>query len=149
MPMPRPAFAPTFSRRALFAGLAALAALPLAAADLAPEDPLAEHLWTSRPIIVFATSERDPRFIRQMAEIEKAREQLEERDVVVITDTEPGPSRFDTTELRKKFRPHDFNLILVGKDGEVKKRSPRVVSGAQLVRQIDRLPLRQQEMGRR
>ena len=103
----------------------------------------------ARPIIVFANSDRDPRFVRQLDELESVRDALEERDVVILLDTEPGPSRFDTTELRKKFRPHDFNLILVGKDGEVKKRSPSVVTGSQLVRQIDRLPLRQQEMGRR
>lgn len=134
---------------AALAALGALAAAPVPAAELGPDDPLAEYQWVARPIVVFANSDRDPRFLRQIAEIEKVREELEARDAVVITDTEPGPSRFDTTELRKKFRPHDFNVILVGKDGEVKKRSPRIVSGAQLVRTIDRLPLRQQEIGRR
>lgn len=134
----------------MLAALAALAALPAArAADAAAEDPLAEHLWTARPVIVFAPSESDPRFVRQMRELQSRPEEFAERDVVVITDTEPGPSRFETTALRAKFRPHDFNLIVVGKDGEVKLRRPGPVSASQLLRLIDRLPIRQQEMGRR
>ncbi len=140
-----------FSRRAALAliGSACLAAGAVRAADADPETPLAEFLWTARPLLIFADNENDPRLLRQLREIESRREDLDLRDVVVIVDAAPGPSRFDTTPLRKRFRPHDFNVILMGKDGEVKRRSPSPVSGSQLVRLIDRLPLRQQELGRR
>lgn len=130
----------------LAAALLAPSAAP--AADAQAEDPLAEYLWVARPIVIFANAEQDPRLVRQLAELDSVETELEERDVVVIVDATPGRSRSDTTPLRKMFRPHGFNLLLIGKDGEVKKRSPRVVSGSQLVRQIDRLPLRQQEIGR-
>ncbi len=137
------------TRRAALALVAGLAAGAAQAADAGHEDPLAEFLWTARPLVIFANNALDPRLLRQLRDIEGRQQDLDERDVVVIVDTTPGPSRFDDTPLRMKFRPHDFNVILVGKDGEVKKRSPSPVSGAQLVRMIDRLPLRQEELGRR
>ncbi|MEE3101643.1 MAG: DUF4174 domain-containing protein, partial [Pseudomonadota bacterium] len=111
-------------------------------------DPLEKFLWTARPIVIFADNDRDPRLAHQLREIARVQADLDARDAVVIVDTDPGPSRFETTALRRRFRPHDFNLILIGKDGQVKRRSPQPVSGAQLVRQIDRLPIRLQEMGR-
>ncbi|SFH83362.1 DUF4174 domain-containing protein [Albimonas pacifica] len=133
--------------------LATLALLPLAGLRPARAqegaDPLAQYLWVARPVIVFANNDRDPRLIRQISEFERVAADLEERDVVVIVDTEPGPSRYETTDLRRKFRPHDFNVIVVGKDGEVKKRSPVPMTGDSLARLIDRLPIRQQELGRR
>ena len=131
----------------LLVALALAAPAGLAAAN--GEDPLAEHMWISRPVVIFADAEQDPRLVRQLREIEGARAELDARDVVVIVDTTPGASRFDTTALRKKFRPHGFNVLLVGKDGQVKLRRPSVVTAAQLTRLIDRLPLRQQETGRR
>ncbi|MDF2232588.1 DUF4174 domain-containing protein [Albimonas sp. CAU 1670] len=141
------------SRRRLIAALPALALLPvvrgLPARAQADDDPLAPYLWTARPVIVFANTDRDPRFIRQMKELDRVAADLEERDVVVIVDTEPGPSRYETTDLRRKFRPHDFNVLVIGKDGEVKKRSPVPLGGDGIARLIDRLPIRQQELGRR
>lgn len=148
---------PDLPRRAV---LATLAALPLAAAPVAmpvrvraaeggAENPLAQYLWTARPVIVFAESENDPRFQRQMRELDSRPAELAERDVVILTDTTPGPSRFETTALRARLRPHDFTFILVGKDGQVKLRRPGPVTAAQLLRLIDRLPIRQQEIGRR
>lgn len=134
-----------FRLAALLGAAFGLAALPVHA----QEDPLAEHLWTSRPVIIFADSDRDPRFARQMAELEKEPEALAERDVVILTDTDPGASRSDRSALRKKFRPHGFNILLVGKDGEIKMRRPVVVTADDITRMIDRTPLRQQEMGRR
>lgn len=139
--------AAALTRRTL---LAALAWLACAAALPAQEagDPLAEYRWTHRVILIFADSARDPRYIRQLQELESVADALAERDAVVVSDTTPGPSRFDTTALRRKYRPHGFNVLLIGKDGEVKRRTPQPVEGPQIVRQIDRLPLRQQEMGR-
>lgn len=139
----------TPDRRALILGLAAAALAPcIAPAVAADGDPLDDHLWKHRLVIVFAQSENDPRFRQQMRELEERREALAERDVVVLADTTPGPSRFDTTPLREKFRPHDFNVLLVGKDGEVKLRRPAPQNVDQIIRLIDRLPLRKQEVGR-
>lgn len=135
------------TRRALLAALAVAPALAVAQDDA--DQPLEEYMWVARPVIVFAQTPNDPRLLHQLRELDGAREALEARDVVVLVDTDPGPSRFETTALRTKFRPHDFNVLLIDKDGEVKLRRPNPISGAQLVRMIDRLPLRQQETGRR
>jgi hypothetical protein len=137
-------------RRAVITTLAAAALAPRALRAVEAEpDPLEEYLWVARPVIVFAPSENHPLFIRQMRELESRKDELAERDVVVITDTTPGPSRAETTPLRAKFRPHDFNVLIVGKDGQVKLRRPSPQSASQILRLIDRLPLRQQETGRR
>lgn len=135
MPLPRAAAA---------IGLALLAALPAQA----EEDPLADYLWTARPVLIFADSERDPRYARQLAELEREAEALAERDVVIVTDIKPA-SRSEYSALRRKFRPHGFNILLIGKDGEIKMRRPVVVSADDVTRMIDRMPMRQREMGRR
>ncbi len=127
-----------------------LGALPLragAAGANAEPDPLADLLWVKRPLIIFADSPRDPRLDRQLRALEREREELEKRDVVIIVDTDPGPSRFDTTPLREKFRPHDFNVLLIDKDGSVKMRRPVVVTAFDVMRLIDRLPSRREEIG--
>lgn len=145
MPHPR---VPLPTRRALL-GAACLAFLPAAALHAQDADPLAEYLWTSRPVIIFADSPRDPRLDRQLAAFAREKDALEDRQVVVLTDAEPGPSRADWSALRKRFRPHGFTVVLVDKDGEVKLRRPVLVSADDVTRLIDRTPLRLQEMGRR
>ncbi|QPH55138.1 DUF4174 domain-containing protein [Pontivivens ytuae] len=118
-----------------------LAAITLAAAPaLAQDDPLAEYLWEARPILIFADSPRDPRVVAQLAQFEAAQRDLDERDIVVILDTE------EDSALRDRFHPRDFQFVLIGKDGEVKYRKPDPVPIRELVRLIDRIPLRQQEM---
>lgn len=107
-------------------------------------DVLAEYLWQARPLVVFAPSQNDPRFERQMALIEAGRAELEERDVVILTDTDPEADG----ELRQSLHPRDFQLVLIGKDGDVKLRKPFPWDVRELSRVIDKMPMRQQEMRR-
>ena len=106
------------------------------------EDPLAEYLWQARPVIVFAPSADDPRFVQQMEWLEAEMAALEERDVVILTDVDPETG----SALREKFHPRGFNLILVGKDGDVKLRKPFPWDVRELSRAIDKMPMRRQEM---
>ncbi|MGG7568471.1 DUF4174 domain-containing protein [Rhodovulum sp. DZ06] len=133
--------------RARAAAALVILAAPLGAAAQ-EEDPMAEYLWTARPVIVFADSDRDPRFVRQLQELEREAEALAERDVVILTDTAPEP-RSERSALRRKYRPHGFNVLLIGKDGEIKLRRPVVITADDVTRMIDRMPMRQREMGRR
>lgn len=128
---------------------AVLVCLPLASARGQEADPLADLLWSARPVVIFADSPRDPRLARQIAAFEREKDALAERDVVILTDAEPGVSRADSSALRKRFRPHDFTVIVVDKDGEVLLRRPVVISADDVTRLIDRTPLRLQETGRR
>lgn len=127
-------------------GAALLGAVVFGAAAMAeehtPADPLAAYLWEARPIIVFADSDRDPRFVEQMAELESRAPDLEERDVVILTDTDPGGDG----ALRRKLRPRGFQIVLIGKDGQIKLRRPHPMEGEALNRQIDRMPMRRREM---
>jgi len=63
---------------------------------------------------------------------------------VVIVDVESG----EETPLRDQFHPRDFQILLIGKDGEVKLRKPFPWNVRELSRQIDKMPMRRQEMAR-
>lgn len=112
--------------------------LILNAADVALED----FLWLKRPVIVFADTPADPRYIEQMQLLTRELDELDLRDVVVITDTDPDAQ----SALRTKLRPRGFMLVLVGKDGQVKLRKPLPWSVRELSRTIDKMPMRQQEI---
>ncbi len=138
----------------LFRILAVAAVLPFAA--LAEEPPaftvgpyeaaeigdLDQFLWLRRPVVVFADTPNDPNFRRQMQAIEADVAGLEERDVVVIIDTDPEAR----SAVRQRLRPRGFSLVLMDKDGEVKRRAPAAWSIRELVHAIDRFPLRREEM---
>lgn len=111
---------------------------PVAAGDVT----LAQFLWDRRPIVVFADTPNDPQFLRQMAAIEAGLAELEERDVVVITDTDPAAR----SDPRQRLRPRGFSLVLMDKDGGVKRRQPSPWSLREITHTIDRFPLRRQEM---
>ncbi|MDA3857152.1 MAG: DUF4174 domain-containing protein [Roseovarius sp.] len=103
---------------------------------------LNEFLWIKRPVIVFADTPADPRYIEQMAYITERLDFLDERDVVVLTDTDPAAR----SELRKALRPRGFSLVLVGKDGAIYLRKPATWRVREITRSIDKLPVRQQEL---
>ena len=70
---------------------------------------------------------------------------LQERDIIVLIDTDPNLS----SSLRKKLRPHGFAFILIGKDGQVKLRKPSPWNIREIARVIDKMPIRQQEITRK
>ncbi|MEM9425846.1 MAG: DUF4174 domain-containing protein [Pseudomonadota bacterium] len=98
--------------------------------------------WTARPIIIFAESENDPAFQRQLELLTARTDELVERDVVLITDTDPAAR----SALRTRLRPRGFMLTLIGKDGGVKLRKPFPWDVRELSRQIDKMPIRRQEI---
>jgi hypothetical protein len=98
--------------------------------------------WRARPVIVFADSAIDPAFTRQLDLLNDRLEELTERDVVLIVDTAPD----DRSALRTKLRPRGFMLTLIGKDGGVKLRKPFPWDVRELTRQIDKMPIRRQEI---
>jgi hypothetical protein len=110
-----------------------------------PVEDLNEFVWEKRPIVVFADSPNDPSFREQIDLLRTQVHDLEVRDVVVLTDTDPaarGP-------LRTKLRPRGFALVLIGKDGGVKLRKPSPWNVREISRVIDKMPLRLQEVQER
>lgn len=106
---------------------------------------LEQFIWEKRPLVVFADSASDPRYIRQMESLHDRPAELAERDVLVITDTDPAAE----SPLRQKLRPRGFMLVLVGKDGQIKLRKPQPWDVREISRSIDKTPLRQDEIRER
>jgi len=106
------------------------------------EVKLEDLKWIARPVVVFADSENDPAFQDQLRLLLARPDALSERDVVLITDTDPAAQ----SEVRLKLRPRGFMLALIGKDGEVKLRKPLPWDVRELTRSIDKIPMRQREM---
>ena len=133
--------------------IAGLLAFPAGAADTAEGPPtlplvqgsdvdLSEFLWTKRPVVVFADTPNDPRFIEQMNFLNADIPALLLRDIVVLTDTDPAAR----SDLRRKLRPRGFMLVLIDKDGGVKLRKPAPWDVREISRSIDKFPTRQQEI---
>lgn len=143
-------------RRAISIILAGFIPLAAMAADGAAPDPsamiqpaaqsdLSEYRWTHRPVIVFADTDADPAFQDQMRRIERGLEQLADRDVVVLTDTDPSAM----APLRKKLRPRGFMLVVVAKDGTVSQRKPFPWTVREISAAIDKMPMRERELRER
>ncbi|MFQ6551669.1 DUF4174 domain-containing protein [Aestuariibius insulae] len=154
-----------FPTRAVLALTAAVLTTPFAAADDAVQTPLVlgpveqwqadptvileavdvtldDFRWLARPVVVFADTPNDPRFQTQIELLAARMEDLAERDVVVLTDTDPEAF----SSLREQLRPRGFMLVVLGKDGGVKLRKPVPWDVRELSRSIDKMPLREQEI---
>lgn len=134
-------------------GIAALLALPVQASDGVADDgpvpivtvtdeELSQFLWIKRPVVIFADSAEDPRFVEQMRLIRADLPALAARDVVVLVDTDPGRA----SALRTELRPRGFSLVIIGKDGLSKIRKPSPWSVREISRSIDKMPVRLQEI---
>ncbi len=108
----------------------------------ASEVTLDDFRWIARPVVVFADTAADPRFRQQMDLLAARTEELVERDVVVIMDTDPAAR----TSVRMQLRPRGFMLALIAKDGTVMLRKPFPWDVREITRSIDKLPLRKQEI---
>jgi len=130
----------------LAAFLSQVAPMPRAMAQDVPRDAatvsLTEFQWLKRPVVVFADSPADPSFEAQLRQLAEDPAPLVERDVVVITDTDPAVQ----SELRRKLRPHGFALVIIDKDGEAKLRKPLPWSVREITRAIDKFPIRREEL---
>lgn len=128
-------------------------AAPSAADEHGPQDPadlfvsmndvdLNQFKWKKRPVVVFAESELDPAFVAQMALLQARPDELDARDVVVITDTSPEP----LSDLRRKLRPRGFMLVILNKEGTVNVRKPFPWDVREISRTIDKMPIRKREI---
>jgi Domain of unknown function (DUF4174) len=129
------------------AGFATDATQPPVPAFVQPagESDLSEFLWINRPVIVFADTPADPRLQQQIDLLTEGEAVMRDRDVIVLTDTDPAAK----SPLRQKLRPRGFQLVLVGKDGGVKLRKPFPWSARELSRSIDKFPMREREIRER
>lgn len=108
----------------------------------ASEVTLDDFLWLNRVVVVFANTDRDPAFRKQIELLNVRPEDLAMREVVVLVDTDPD----ELSDARRKLRPRGFSLVLVDLDGRVKLRKPAPWSVRELVRSIDKSTLRRDEI---
>jgi hypothetical protein len=134
--------------------------LALPEAEAAPEDPVAAweadptailpaegidlgaFEYVARPLLLFADSPRQPQLLEQIRLLEADLAALEERDVVVILDTDPDAR----SDVRRELRPRGFGIVLVDKDGRVTFRRPAPMTVREITRSIDRTPIRLEEL---
>jgi hypothetical protein len=144
-------FACAVSRRLLLIGAASLS-------SIAPAAAMSDYQWKKRPVVVFAPSEGDARFVRQKAVFNGARTNFLDRDVVVVYvtggsvshDLGAGPG-MSAAALRTRFRASEgaFRVLLIGKDGGIKLDSPVPLTASDLFGEIDRMPMRRDEIRKR
>ena len=105
---------------------------------------LLDVIWAARPFVIFADSPLDPIFAQQMKLLRAGQAIAQDRDIMIIVDTDPGAR----TTIRENLHPKGFNWALIGKDGMVKLRKPFAWDMRELSRVIDKMPIRQQEMSK-
>lgn len=103
---------------------------------------LSAYRWEKRPVVIFGASAEDPDVRRQIEMLSAVRSGLRDRDIVVLTDTDPKA----LGRLRTGLALEGFAVLLVGKDGGVKLREDHPVTPDRLFALIDRMPMRQREM---
>ena len=116
---------------------------------------LTELRNTSRPLLIFAPTPDDPQLQIQLRRLHENVAALADRNIVVIAIpyNSPSPTSAQLTgtaaqSARRRFNiaPSDFTVILIGKDGGEKLRSPKPLTLDKLFDIIDAMPMRQQEM---
>ncbi|MFS4438128.1 DUF4174 domain-containing protein [Paracoccaceae bacterium GXU_MW_L88] len=108
----------------------------------ASEVDLAAFRWEARPIVVMADAPDDPAFEEQLAKLSAASDEVAERDILIVIDSDPSVG----TALRGRLEARGFGVYLIGKDGGLKFSSETPVEMAEFNRIIDSMPMRAQEM---
>ena len=119
---------------------------------------LEKYRWEHRLLLVFARDADSALYRRQQEMLLVAERGLNERDTIIIfvirdaVSTKGRPAApVAAVNLRDAYGvlPHEFRVVLLGKDGGVKLRQEEPISMADLFALIDSMPMRQREMGQR
>ena len=124
--------------------LAAAVALAAPLGHSRAAGPLVALKWKARPIVIFSDTRDDPRVGRQIAALDRTKPALAARDVVVLCESRPDNALRQHLGVTER----GFAVVLVGKDGDVKKVWRRVVDPEQIFGLIDQMPMRREEMRR-
>ena len=99
-----------------------------------PKTEIRNLIWEKRPVLIFSNSHLDPNLKQQLKMFDSDPNALLSRDVQVFVDDTPEPK----SNLRKRFRPKGFLIILIGKDGQIKLRKNTPWSAREITRVIDK-----------
>ncbi|MEH2303435.1 DUF4174 domain-containing protein [Nostoc sp.] len=120
---------------------------------------LSSQKWKNRVLLVFAPSVDNHTYQQQMQLLQEHNSGFADRDLVlvqVLATDESYANRQPIDEssaakLRDRFGvdKENFRVILVGKDGGVKRSDATPVQATAIFKEIDAMPMRQQEMQKR
>ncbi len=139
-----------FALAALLGALSTVAAqTPAAAPSL--QQVLRVQRWKKRLLLVAAPSAGQVDFKRQKALLAAVPAALQDRDILVLEVLYNGLGLADLRYLQQQtgLRPPAFGVVLIGKDGGVKRTSPQPLAPADLFGTVDQMPMRRQEVKRR
>ncbi|WP_206607738.1 DUF4174 domain-containing protein [Ferruginivarius sediminum] len=115
-------------------------------------------LWEKRPLVMTVPRADNAAYGQQLEVVANHAEGFAERDMVVIAVV--GDERVEVDgrlaadlnggDIRRRLNlPQTrFEVVLVGKDGAVKRRSTQAIPANVLFQTIDAMPMRQREMRR-
>ncbi|MFD1873974.1 DUF4174 domain-containing protein [Hymenobacter bucti] len=132
-------------------GLVLAAALGVAQT---PRPGLAQQLrashWQKRVLLIGAPTAGQADFQRQQKLLAAVPGQLQERDLVVLElpydQLSAADRQYWTRELKQSLT--GFSVVLIGKDGGVKRTETQPLPVADLFGTVDKMPMRRQEARR-
>lgn len=117
---------------------------------------LSSQKWQNRVLLVFAPSVDNRTYQQQMQLLQEQKSGFTDRDLILVqvfaTDKSYANGQLidesSAAKLRNRFGvdKENFRVILVGKDGGVKRQDTKPVRATAIFEQIDAMPMRQQEM---
>ena len=129
--------------------------LIFSASDHLPAYDLTQHQWRHRLLFLIAPQADDPGLVAQQREIALQRDALLDRDIRLFQlfpdrgFVEENPLSAEAAlGLRKRLgvTTADRLVILIGKDGGIKRRSALNTDLREILLQIDAMPMRSDEM---
>ena len=107
-------------------------------------EPLTQYLWKRRVVLSFSAAKSTPERIFLLKQIEQYQCEFDDRQMVHI-DLIAGSSDHQLLSRQFSVPNKEFNLVLLGKDGDVKLLTSQP-SLENLLTLIDTMPMRQREL---
>ena len=121
-------------------------------------NPVEQHLWKERVLVITALSPTSIGYKEQNQLLNSGKKGMKDRQLVVYrmyANHWLGPGKIPLTskEAEAVYEKYEiekdtFSVVLIGKDGTVKLRKKDIVSTHELFRLIDSMPMRKQEIQR-
>ncbi|MEH2416322.1 MAG: DUF4174 domain-containing protein [Nostoc sp.] len=117
---------------------------------------LTSQKWQNRVLLIFAPSVDNLSYQQQMQLFDQQKSGFKDRNLVLVQVLATNKSyangqlidESSAANLRNRFGvdQENFRVILVGKDGGIKRQDTTPVAATVIFEQIDAMPMRQQEM---
>lgn len=104
--------------------------------------------WQKRVVVLCAPAADAAELQQQRAKLTAAKAQLKERDMLVLEAIETELTAPEEQYVRQTLgvAPGRFAVVLIGKDGGVKRQDSQPIDPTVLFKTIDTMPMRRQEM---